>query len=420
MLYAMHPPSWHMHQLGRKGAQSAVMLTHLRLAFLQAERYGHSVLVLKLDLRKAYDTILHHDVWVALLRQHYPAALAEVLLQTHRARVARYVTNTGHISSSALLERGLSQGDPTSPVLFTLALQDIPSPLLQQWRREQSVRPCWLHDRVPPLVGFMDDMLLVAAGSRQATQRYHQIQQLLASHGLLLHTAKTAWAASSHEPACELLLEGSRVERRPGITFAGVRYQFGMMNVSDTAVHHHHVPPELLGQASSRIAPAYGVLRMYQPLLELPQAPWRLKAQLLRATAVSSLTYMAQTCQASRQLFLRYQNLELGWLGRFLGLRKHPAESYVDFMRRRRRTARRVFLQSNMGLLSAKLLAQSFAFLGHLVRHSVASACLILEAGPWDIELGQPRVSFFRAGRPARWGTVASRLPRTTTLCQHC
>ena len=256
---------------------------------------------------------------------------------------------------------------------------------------------------MPPVVGFMDDMLLIAAGSIQATQCYHQIQQLLASHGLLLHTTKTAWAASSHEPACELILDGNRVERKPGITFAGIRYQFGMIDLTDRAVRHHHVPPELLGQASSRVPAAYGVLQTYTPFLELPQAPWKLKVQLLRSTAVSSLTYMAQTCQASRQLFLKYQSLELAWLGRFLGLRKRPAESYVDFMRRRRSTARSVFLQNDMGLLSAKLLAQSFAFLGHLVRHSVASASLLLEAGPWDIELGQPRASFFRAGRPARW-----------------
>ena len=62
-----------------------------------------------------------------------------------------------------------------------------------------------------------------------------------------------------------------------------------------------------------------------------------------------------------------------------------------------------VILSSGIGLLSERLLRQSFAFMGHLMRHCVPSAALILESGSWDIDLGRQRIPFRSAGRPARW-----------------
>ena len=56
MLFRLHAPTWMMHQLGRRGGQPSLMLAHLRFGFLQSERYGVPLLVLKLDLSKAFDS----------------------------------------------------------------------------------------------------------------------------------------------------------------------------------------------------------------------------------------------------------------------------------------------------------------------------------------------------------------------------
>ena len=338
-MYDYREPRWYMHQLGRRGAQPAQALAHLRLVFLQAERYGREVVVLKLDVRKAFDSVLHRDVWVSLLRQRYPTALAHVLLQLHRHRWARYVSSSGDISDATMLRRGLGQGDPTSPALFCLVLQDALSPLLAQWRQESEVNPTWFYDRAPPLLAFMDDLLVVAPSGSEAVPRYHLTHQLLARHGLILHASKTSWAASSHVQQTNLELDGCILDRHSAVTFAGVKFDFGPGPEAPSLpdgrrCHGRHVPPELLSQGRARVPVAFAVLQGYIPLLELPQAPWHLKARLIRAMAVSSMTHMQQTCQASRKMFLRLQGYEHGWLARFLGLHRRAGEGYVEFLRR--------------------------------------------------------------------------------------
>ena len=129
----------------------------------------------------------------------------------------------------------------------------------------------------------MDDLLLVAEGAEQATNRYHQVPRLFLQHGLaLLHAAKTTWAASGSESQSRLSSYTLMVmmQNVKLVPFAGVRYQFGVM--SDTAAPSgHHVPPELLGQITSRLPAAFAVLQGYIPVippLQLAKAPWHFKS----------------------------------------------------------------------------------------------------------------------------------------------
>ena len=117
---------------------AAVMLAHLpHCFFLQSARYGRPLLVVKLDLRKAFDTVLRQDAWVPLVHQRYPVALAHALLALHCNRTASLITPTGAVSDGVLLERGFGQGDPTSPFLFCRMLRGILHPMLISWDMDQ-------------------------------------------------------------------------------------------------------------------------------------------------------------------------------------------------------------------------------------------------------------------------------------------
>ena len=81
-------------------------LAHLRVVLIESVRFGEPVLLLKLDLRKAYDTVLLH----ALVRQGRPSNLAHAILQLHKGRRARMKTNLA-CDDAAELEAQV--GDPT-------------------------------------------------------------------------------------------------------------------------------------------------------------------------------------------------------------------------------------------------------------------------------------------------------------------
>ena len=93
------------------------------------------------------------------MRQRYPAALAHALLRLHRGRHVRFIAPDGFASEELLLQRGLAQGDPTSPLSFCLTSQDILQPVLTRWHDVQLQFPVWILERLRARVAFMDDLL---------------------------------------------------------------------------------------------------------------------------------------------------------------------------------------------------------------------------------------------------------------------
>jgi hypothetical protein len=82
-------------------------------------RRGQPTAVLLVDLKSAYDRVHLPLLWLVLEKMGLPAATRRLLLLWSQARSARVRVN-GSLSEAFPVARGIPQGDPCSPILFSL------------------------------------------------------------------------------------------------------------------------------------------------------------------------------------------------------------------------------------------------------------------------------------------------------------
>jgi hypothetical protein len=76
-----------------------------------------------IDFSKAFDSIIHEYMWMALKNQGVPTKYIEIIRDMYRGLKARIKTEIE--GEYFEIRRGVKQGDPLSPVLFNCALEEI-------------------------------------------------------------------------------------------------------------------------------------------------------------------------------------------------------------------------------------------------------------------------------------------------------
>ena len=76
-----------------------------------------------LDFRNAFDTIEHFAIWKALQAQGVPNTYIAILRNLYSEQVGKAITPT--MSREFRIGRGTKQGDPMSPALFNVVLEEV-------------------------------------------------------------------------------------------------------------------------------------------------------------------------------------------------------------------------------------------------------------------------------------------------------
>ena len=103
----------------------------IKRALELSKEWGKSIFMAQLDLRKAFDRVAHSSVVNALKLQgaslQCVAVLCAILNQSTAA------VTLGHVKAMPILmQRGLPQGAPESPLLFTLVTEAVLRPLIRE------------------------------------------------------------------------------------------------------------------------------------------------------------------------------------------------------------------------------------------------------------------------------------------------
>jgi hypothetical protein len=130
------------------------------------------------------------------------------------------VVSLGHCASDPIgMNRGLPQGAPESPMIFTLLIDMVLSNVAEKWRLNGwgfSVDAFYVSG-----IAYADDIVLVAHSPAHLQLMAADIAQELRAIGLGIGAAKTHWTSTPALVGAQLVVEGTSVEWEPAITFVG-------------------------------------------------------------------------------------------------------------------------------------------------------------------------------------------------------
>ena len=132
------------------------------------QEYSKPLYIAFVDYSKAFDSVYHNSLWRALIQQGVPKKYIRIIKNI-------YTNSTAQIKLESLGEvfpiaRGVRQGDPLSPKLFSAVLESIFRDL--EW---DNVGKC-INGKQLSHLRFADDLVLLADN---ANTLQHMLQQLI-------------------------------------------------------------------------------------------------------------------------------------------------------------------------------------------------------------------------------------------------
>ncbi|KAL2933614.1 LINE-1 retrotransposable element ORF2 protein [Bienertia sinuspersici] len=150
-----------------------------------------SCCMIKLDLRKAYDTVNWDFLEEMLLALGFPSIFTQWIMSCVKTAKYSLIIN-GYPYGYANFRRGLRQGDPMSPLLFVVCMEYL-SRLLTKMTTETKFK---FHPRCKPMklthLCFVDDLILCSKGDTESIRLMIKcFQAFSATSGLKANCAKT-------------------------------------------------------------------------------------------------------------------------------------------------------------------------------------------------------------------------------------
>ncbi|CAH2096957.1 unnamed protein product [Euphydryas editha] len=171
-------------QAGFRSKYSTIDHIHILRQILQKyNEYNKTYYLGFVDYNKAFDSLEHDYIWEALRIQGIRGKYIKILQSIYSKSTARVRLET--TGEEFPIERGVRQGDPISPKLFSAALEIIFRNL--QWDHEGlNINGVKLNH-----LRFADDLILFSECPKQLEQMLQQLSDQSAKAGLTMNTAKT-------------------------------------------------------------------------------------------------------------------------------------------------------------------------------------------------------------------------------------
>ncbi|CAE7300179.1 unnamed protein product, partial [Symbiodinium necroappetens] len=326
------------YQWASRGKQAPELLVILRRVVRMAKEWGTPTWVIKLDVRKAFDSVWQESMGDLVARQ----------------------------------------GSPDSPVLFSRIIADD----LQRALRD--AQPLLGDNRGPPPPhsggAFMDDTYLWGYSKEHLQYALSSLERRLASHGLAINPAKTAIIHSHPQGGGTFLIGGEQVACLPHgsvITALGSPVTFG-----DTV-------PVLISEMQHRARKAF------HKNAKLLCSPTPLKARLkLHQTLVrGAALWGGQSWPVTDAIMRAINSTQLQQIRRMMHPGRKPGETWAEWNVRTLRGARVALQQSKVVRWSSFQLQHTWELYGHMARskHGGRDMLQWRNLKWWEAEKNKPK-----------------------------
>ena len=187
-----------------------------------------------LDLSKAFDTVPHERILGAMRQRRFPEAYVRVVQDLYTDCQTVFHLDGFTDGKSVPCRRGVKQGDPLSPYLFSLVVD----PLLYWCNNHQAAA------KIPRRTGeleqrnhgakigamaFADDLVVVAESNQEAQILINMATEFLSDQGLRVNPSKTqlfAWGYNAHKKQFAMAqpIKVNDTVVKPVMEGEGVRY----------------------------------------------------------------------------------------------------------------------------------------------------------------------------------------------------
>lgn len=162
--------------LQRDGCFEAINLLHSLLRHAHERHSGCSIALL--DISRAFDSVSHHSILRAAHRFGAPDGLCQYLQRVYNGSTSLF--NTVDCAPS----RGVKQGDPLSPLLFIMSLDEA----LESIETDSPV----IVDGLPiSYIAYADDLVILAPNADLLQKKLDKLASLLQRSGLIINTSKS-------------------------------------------------------------------------------------------------------------------------------------------------------------------------------------------------------------------------------------
>ena len=304
--------------------------------------------VAQLDLRKAFDQVKHSAVLDGLKMQGVSLQCLAVLCMLLKQSTA--ILTMANVRGEPLrLQRGLPQGAPESPLLFTIVTEFVLRPLLRQWR---SLGYEWCCDGFClSALCYADDIILVSSSKKHLEKMVAQTLEAFADVGLAVSTEKCHWSSCPTKPQSRLKFGADRLCWEPTFTFVGSVIAF--CGNDGPAINY-------------RLAQATKVYFRWKDVLQCKSVCKRLRILLTIRTVFSALLWLSETWTPTAAQRKKLESWGARTIARVVRVNRYPDEDGIQHWRRLHRTGHAVL--ASYGGIEVQRRRRLHGFAGHVAR----------------------------------------------------
>ena len=333
-----------------------------------SEEYGKPLVIIKLNVSAAFDSLSHEAV-ARFLASAKGAREAELLLQIVRhSSVQLSLQGT---SWNQDLKQGILQGSSYSAELFARCVDHFLAPLNQQWHNTEQT---WLQTpegRKLFLCPFADDLVLIATSRMQAQRLLTDCERTLGAIGLRFNWKKCKYIQTPGLPKAPLDLSHGGVQWQPSFIFLGVLIGFQLTCVAVLSAR--------MSQVSNAFWGYYQILR--QSCVGLTQ-----RLRMFDCFITAKWRWLSPTVRPTQKLHQYLRTLQTTFLSAMLRFPRDPFQGAVDSWIARRRAARLAAQQVGHRPWQNEHARSFFGYWGHAARYcsqaSIPISVLLQVRGP--------------------------------------
>ena len=353
-----HFPPLRAFQIGgipqRQIMDAACAVQH---AIRLSEQYGKPLVIIKLDVAAAFDS-LSHEALAAFLSTIQGSREAELLLEVIlNSKVELSLQGS---SWTQILKQGILQGSSYSAELFARCVDHFLSPLNARWQQNEDT---WLTTQEGTklfLAPFADDLVLIATTREQAQRLLKESESSLEAIGLRFNWKKCKYIQTPGLPKTPLKLKSGDVCWQENFIFLGVLLGFQLTCLAVLAARMTKVSNAFWGFFRILRQTSVGLskrLRMFDCFIT---SRWRWLSPAIRPT------------KTVHQYLRTMQTSFLTAMTRFA---RDPFQGSIDSWVARRRASRIAAQRVNHRTWQGEHAKSFFGFWGHAARYD-ASACV--------------------------------------------